>query len=109
MSYPAVGPLVTGYSTPSKKKLRPSDHNDAGGRFTDGLRSDVDQPAGGCGPAPGGGGSRGRVRLVAIKTPIPMRTMMPTAIQEVGTFRRYAPNASPTIRMRKPMRYVANE
>jgi hypothetical protein len=27
----------------------------------------------------------------------------------VGTFRRYAPNASPTIRMRKPMRYVANE
>jgi hypothetical protein len=33
----------------------------------------------------------------------------PTAIQAVGTFNKYAPNASPTIRMRNPMRYVANE
>jgi hypothetical protein len=41
--------------------------------------------------------------------PIPIRTMTPTAIQEVGTLRRYAPNASPAIKMRKPMRYVAKE
>ena len=67
------------------------------------------QPAGGCGPEPGGGGSRGRVRLVAIKIPIPRRTMMPTAIQLVGTFNKYAAIASPTMRTMKPMRYVAKE
>ena len=33
--------------------------------------------------------------------------MIPTAIQTVGTFRRYAANASPTIRMMNPTRYVA--
>ena len=49
------------------------------------------------------------VRLVAVRTPIPMRMMTPTAIQVVGTFRRYAPNAKPTIRIRNPMRYVAKE
>ena len=44
-----------------------------------------------------------------MSTPIPMRTMTPTAIQVVGTFRRYAAIANPTIRMRNPMRYVAKE
>jgi hypothetical protein len=38
-----------------------------------------------------------------------MSTITPTAIQVVGTFKRYAPNASPTTRMMNPMRYVANE
>lgn len=44
-----------------------------------------------------------------MRTPIPMSTMTPTAIQVVGTFRRYAAIANPTIRMRNPMRYVAKE
>jgi hypothetical protein len=44
-----------------------------------------------------------------MSTPIPMSTITPTAIQAVGTLRRYAAIANPTIRMRKPMRYVANE
>jgi hypothetical protein len=44
-----------------------------------------------------------------MRTPIPRRTMIPTAIQLVGTFSRYAAKASPTVRMMKPMRYVAKE
>jgi alpha-galactosidase/6-phospho-beta-glucosidase family protein len=35
--------------------------------------------------------------------------MIPTIIQVCGTLRRWAPNASPTIRMTNPMRYVAKE
>src|SRR5262245_32210930 len=54
-------------------------------------------------------GSRSLVRLVALKIPIPMRTMTPTPIQVLGTFNRYAPNASPTVRTRKPTRYEAND
>jgi hypothetical protein len=40
---------------------------------------------------------------------MPIRTITPTAIQAVGTLRRYAPKARPAIRMRNPMRYVAKE
>ena len=35
--------------------------------------------------------------------------MIPTTIHEEGTFSKYAPNASPTTKMMKPMRYVAKE
>src|SRR5262245_5982339 len=55
------------------------------------------------------GGSLGFVRLVAINTPIPSRTITPTTIQVVGTFSRYAANDSPTMRMRNPIKYVENE
>jgi hypothetical protein len=48
-------------------------------------------------------------RVVAINTPIPIITMAPTTIHMVGTLSRYAAIASPTIRMMKPMRYVAKE
>jgi hypothetical protein len=35
-------------------------------------------------------------------------TTTPTPIHVAGTFSRYAAKASPTIRMMKPIRYVAN-
>ena len=44
------------------------------------------------------------LRTVAIKMPIPIRTMTPTAIHIVGTFRRNAAMPSPTMRTMKPMR-----
>src|ERR1051326_5238930 len=112
-SYPPAARRVTGYSYDSKKiRGRPSSESVALDlRPKNAVRplNQPLQPAGGCGPEPGGGGSRGRVRLVAIKIPIPSRTMMPTTIQFVGTLRRYAAIASPTMRTMKPMRYVANE
>jgi hypothetical protein len=49
-------------------------------------------------------GSRSLVRLVALRIPIPRRTMTPTPIHVVGTFRRYAAKASPTVNTRKPIR-----
>ena len=58
---------------------------------------------------PGGPGSLVFVRLVAERTPMPIITMTPTAIHVGGTLSRYAPAASPMIRMMKPMRYVEKE
>jgi hypothetical protein len=49
------------------------------------------------------------VRLVAISTPRPIKTMTPTMIHMDGTFNRYAAIANPMTRMMKPSRYVANE
>ena len=54
-------------------------------------------------------GSRTFVRLVALSTPMPISTTTPTPIHIAGTFNKYAPIASPVIRMMKPMRYVAND
>src|SRR3954469_6473264 len=60
-------------------------------------------------PYPGLGGSRGFSCLVAIHTPMPISTMTPTRIHCVGTLSKYAAMASPTMRMMKPMRYVAKD
>ena len=49
------------------------------------------------------------VRLVAIRTPSPSKTITPTTIQVVGTFSRYAANDSPMMRMTNPIKYVENE
>ena len=49
------------------------------------------------------------VRLVAISTPMPVSTTTPTPIHMGGMLIRYAANASPTIRIRKPSRYVEKE
>ena len=49
------------------------------------------------------------VRLVAMRMPMPISTIAPTAIHMVGTLRRYAAIANPTIRMMKPIRYVPKE
>jgi hypothetical protein len=57
----------------------------------------------------GPGGSFIFPRVVAISTPIPTRMIAPTRIHIEGTFNRYAAIARPTIRMKKPMRYVPNE
>lgn len=100
--------IVTGYSSVQKKIWAAGFLTNQTAHFGV-CRLTTPQPAGGCGPDPGGGGSRGLVRLVAIKIPIPNRMMIPTTIQDVGTFSRYAPIASPTVTMMKPMRYVANE
>src|SRR5215467_703558 len=54
-------------------------------------------------------GSRIFVRLVALRMPAPTRITMPTTIHVVGTLSRYAAPASPPIRIRYPMRYVAND
>jgi hypothetical protein len=40
---------------------------------------------------------------------MPRSTIIPTTIQVWGTLSKYAPNASPTIRMMNPIRYVAKE
>src|SRR5215207_8786523 len=55
------------------------------------------------------GGSRGFVRDVAIKMPIPSRTTAPTTIHVGGTLSRYAAIPSPTMRMMKPTRYVPKD
>jgi len=64
-----------------------------------------------CDPAPPvpTDGSRIFVRLVALSTPIPISTIMPTAIHVPGTFSKYAASASPAVRMMNPMRYDAKE
>ena len=54
-------------------------------------------------------GSRIFVRLVALSTPAPTRTMMPTTIHVAGILSKYAAPASPTMRIKYPMRYVAND
>src|SRR5687767_12767525 len=55
------------------------------------------------------GGSRGFVRDVAMRIPIPSSTTTPTRIHVGGTFSRYAAIPSPIIRMMKPTRYVPND
>src|ERR1035437_9180630 len=54
------------------------------------------------------GGSFIFVRPVAIRIPIPIRTITPTAIHIVGTLSRNAAMPSPRIRTMKPIRYVLN-
>jgi hypothetical protein len=54
-------------------------------------------------------GSRSLVRLVALRMPIPISTMTPTPIHIEGTLSKYAPNASPTVRIKNPMTYDAND
>jgi len=51
-------------------------------------------------------GSRIFVRLVALKTPTPISTITPTPIHIEGMFNNTAAAASPTIKIKKPMRYV---
>jgi hypothetical protein len=55
------------------------------------------------------GGSRGFVRLVAMSTPSPIKTITPTSIHIAGTLSRYAAIPNPIIRMMKPIRYVAKD
>src|SRR5688572_5137319 len=55
------------------------------------------------------GGSRGFVRDVAMRIPIPSRTTTPTRIQVGGTFNRYAAIPNPMMRIMKPTRYVPKD
>ena len=55
------------------------------------------------------GGSLGFVRLVAVRMPMPMRMMTPTAIHMGGTENNQAATASPMTTMKKPTRYVVKE